>query len=502
MQSLSLYISPRRICKTAAAVLCLFMLFSQVARAETTFRVWGDMDIGFNMLDNTLFDTESDADALIVNQRLRLFMSARVAENLQGVAMFRFLPASWGRSKVGNADGGYALDGDGVILRNRFLYLDWQPLSVPVQIRMGLQPLALPFAAFRNGVLDSSAGGITMTYDLTSQISATTFWARPYDEYDNDSNVNSQNKLDEMDLFYFALPMNFAPQGVKVVPWTMYSHIGKDSGYWRTKSSSATKAGNRWGNDPKAPAFDSNSDGNSWWAGVAATFTTFDPLTVKFDFTYGALNTDHEDFALGNNVVNTRGWFSALALDYKLDWAVPGVFAWYGSGSDADDVRDKSQWGYLPYVSTFGEGFGATSFGFAGHYHLNAGAVSSFSASGRWGVGAQLDQIAIWPMLRHTVRVAYYRGTNDPDLVKDGIDLTPNGVSTAIAGPGAIDRQMMTTKDSAVEFNFNHYYKIYENLEVGMNTGYIRMDRDKIWDDRYRDDRNAWQLSTDFHYTF
>ncbi len=487
-----------------AMMVALCLLFAYPAKSfAVDFHVFGDMDFAFNWLDNARYDSEDKRDKFTVNQRLRLTVEARVSENLKGVAMFRMAPAAWGRSKQGPVDAGYALDGDGVNLRNRFLFLDWAPSSMPLQIRMGLIPLSLPFTSYRNGILDSSGGGIAASYQFNDAFAATAFWARPFDSYDNDSsatsktdtNIYGKNLMDEMDLFFLSLPMTFSSAGVKVTPWAMYSTIGKDSAYWGSFTARGAPAAGGGTTDWNGIA----ENAQAWWLGLAARFDMFDPLSIRADVAYGDMRSDTGRF--GDEVLyNSRGWSSSFIVDYKLGWGVPGFFAFYASGSDADDVEKNQQWGYAPNLSSFNEGFGPTSYGFGDRWGVNYAPSISGVNSGHWGLGLQIANINIWKDWSHTIRVAYYQGTNDKDLVKAGTK--PYNISSASGSPIIYDPQLMTTEDHAWEVNFNHFYKIYENLEVGWNLGYVNLDRGDNWDKRYRDNPNSWQLATNFKYTF
>ena len=62
----------------------------------------------------------------------------------------------------------------------------------------------------------------------------------------------------------------------------------------------------------------------------------------------------------------------------------------------------------------------------------------------------------------------------------------------------------MTTADKAVEFNFDSTYKIYDNLTMHVELGYIRMDQDKeLWRSvGYEANKNNFKYTLSFQYMF
>jgi len=76
--------------------------------------------------------------------------------------------------------------------------------------------------------------------------------------------------------------------------------------------------------------------------------------------------------------------------------------------------------------------------------------------------------------LSHVLRVVYYQGTNNKEMVR----------SKMISNPQDSVASMMylTTGDKAVEVNFDTEYKLYKNLSLFVELGYIRLDLDKdLW---------------------
>ena len=107
--------------------------------------------------------------------------------------------------------------------------------------------------------------------------------------------------------------------------------------------------------------------------------------------------------------------------------------------------------------------------------------------------------------LKHTFRVLYIGGTNDPSMVKYFAR------SSGFAGGDMYDGPYLTTNDGLVEFNFDNTYKIYENLQVGLDLGYIINCVDKgTWKHTNRwatgrdnfSKHDAWKAQLTFNYTF
>ncbi len=459
-------------------MLAAMLVLGSVAGASAAdIKVKGQWDFAFQWLDNTNFkdgdqdgNSEDDFDA---RQRLRTQIDIIASENLRGVVFFEIGDTIWGRGSQGGA-----LGADTTVVEVKRSYIDWTVPNTALMVRMGIQGLALPGAVFGSPVLDDDVAALTLTYKFNDMVGATAFWARPYD---NDSgNDDGSNDMDELDLFGLVVPVTL--DGAKITPWGMFGSLGKDVTRTGGNGGSWNQAayGLRPVNPSGSPTF--GEDSTAWWGGAAFELTMFSPLSFKLDAMYGAVNSDDEE-------MERSGWMVLGSVDYKMDMMTPGIFAWYASGDD-DDATNGSE--RMPYVMP---DFGPTSFGFdKPGAPIATDSVLSVSGTGMWGVGVQLKDISFVENLKHTVRVVYMRGTNDEDMAAEAI--------AASGGPGQTDNGMyMTEEDSAIEVNIDHFYKIYDNLDLIVEMGYIKADFDEdTWgDDDFSD---AWKLGFNLKYSF
>ncbi len=435
-------------------------------------------------------------DSWIARQRTRVQIDFIASEQLKGVLFFEIGDLNWGRNGSGGFAGG-ALDADGVNIKTKRAYIDFLVPQTDVAVRMGIQGVALPSATgMGNPLLNVDVAAVSVTAPINDMFGVTAFWARPFDAYGTDPGNNSYD--DEVDMFGLILPVK--GEGWAFTPWGIYANVGSASGLYNYMYGDGTHANTVTSENEHAAA---------WWAGAAFELKMLDPLTFGVDVAYGRINKDDltglslpgasAPFSItsaNDGNVGSRGWFVDAALNYKLDWATPGLFGWWSSGDDYDDLTDK---GWLGRIPTLGGdvGFKPTSFGFAGSNGRGTDDVVSQVGAGTWGVGAQLADVSFVDKLSHTLRVAYYQGTNDHEIVKNGVSL-----------PTRFDDMYLTDKDSAWEVNFDHKYDIYENLTTYLELGYIRLDLDK---DTWRDGKglskdaresDMWKAQLMFNYRF
>jgi len=456
-----------------------------------------------------------DADNFEARHRVRTQINFISSEYLQGVLHFEIGTLDWGRTRnteMAGASVGGALDADGINIKTKHAYLDWIIPNTQVSVRMGIQGMALPSTRLGNQIIAADVAGITVSSPITDWLTLTGFWARPFDD-----SRYSPDIRDEADFFGIIAPMKFS--GFAVNPYFVWGRAGTGSGFLRNYGL-RRNAGLPGVN---APTFDApnashvtldNSYGKAsstvWYLGSNFNVTLLDPLVFGMDVAYGRMQQanyggeQNNGADSGNRRLGSQGWYIAATLDYKFDWGTPGIFGWYGSGDKYSKVKDKGMLGRLPAIMLDGGGFKPTSFGSAGFFGVSNGAGDGGqsnavigTATGSWGIGIQTADVTFVKDLSHTLRFAYYQGTNDKRIPRD-IGIAPAWYN---------DSLYLTTKDSVFEINFDHKYKIYENLTAVLELGYLHLRSDKeTWigsaPNNLKKNDNAWKAELSFAYSF
>jgi hypothetical protein len=460
-------------------------------------------------------------DSFEARQRLRTQINFIINEYLQGVALFE-ITMDWGKSNAANTGGqGGRINADGANVVTKHLYLDWIIPNTPVQVRMGIQPLRLPSGPVGQPVLAADVAGVTISSPITDWLGVTFVWARPFDNdwFDGDNNgISNGRRYDETDAFALILPISLRNIGLDLKPWFMWANVGAGSGYYDYVYATPG-APFSTGPTTNVSAYASDDRAAAWWLGLNLKFDLLDPLVLNFDAIYGSAGKNNlATLAGADNYVGTRGWFLSASLDYKLNFGnnismVPGIFGWWASG-DGDNAGKDGQLGRLPHVGSDSGSMSATSFGMNGYFantnQWGDGGVAIGTGTGTWGIGIQLARVTFIKDLQHTLRFAYYRGTNSSENVRDGWTIYPY----------SDDGLYLTNKDSIFEINFDHQYKIYENLTACLELGWMHLSTDEdTWGsvDRggvrnagrngasHRDEKsgdNAWKAQLSFRFDF
>lgn len=479
-------------------ILAAAMVLSGIGAAHAIdIKVKGAWDFAFGWAERTKFADsnrlskrgERDDDNFIAAQRIRTQINFIASENLQGVLMFEIGDINWGRGGSSGRGSGGQLDADGVNIETKRAYLDWMIPDTDVAIRMGIQNLALPMAtAYSSPVFNADVAGIVTSYKIDDTFAITAFWVRPFDQFGNDGQSvlgNNRHLDDEMDLFGLTLPISL--DSMTITPWGMWGRVGSASGYYEYMKDTENFG------LASADDYSENEAATAWWAGLAYSLDITDGLTFAIDGMYGRLQK--QELYKDGTEWGSNGWFITATLNYDIEnLGTAGLFGWWASG-DSQKKHNAGVSGRIPLVGT-DDGFGPTSFGTAGAYSIGSDSLLTGTGAGTWGVGIQLADMSFIEDLRHTIRVAYIQGTNDHKLVQNGVheDLMLD-----------YDGVYMTTKDSAIEVNFDHTYQIYENLTAVLELGYINLDLDtKTWrntDSGHKTD-DAWKAQVMLNYSF
>ncbi len=480
---------------------------------------------------NTFQSGHSPQDNFDARQRVRLQLDAVASEALSGTVYFEIGDQQWGKGSQGAA-----LGADGTVVEVKQAYLDWIVPNTDLKLRMGIQGMKMPSFSYGSMVFDEDVAGIAASYKFNDNVSATLAWARAYNDNHvaNDTNrwnaINS-NYMDNVDAFALMVPVTL--DGVKVTPWAMLGMIGPTV----YRDALSGKYGNKWGGGYTnygntftgnvvpgiAPAVVYDGGGHkkgpvsdystAFWAGITGELTLWDPFRLAWDFNYGGIYTGQEQW-------NKSGWMLNALAEYKMDWGTPGLMLWWSSGDD-DNLKNGSE-----VMPNFGSNLTNTA-GYVGWYGEptigNDGALGRVF-NGTWGIGGRIKDMSFLENLKHTISLSYMQGTNAPAMAgyitgKKSYKGEASGSNyTRIrtdfnSSPGVY----LTTMDSAMEFNLNNNYKIYENLETNLNFGYVAMWLDQsssMWGPGYKygiskanggggiGTTDAWNIDLNFRYAF
>ncbi len=485
------------------------------------FKAKGQWNVGFGAVDTNWNDDPKKGgnDTFQAGQRVRLQIDAVASEALSGTVYFEIGDTSWGQA------GGGQLGTDGRIIELKHAYIDWFVPDTMLSFRMGLQGVALPSAAGGTSILDSDAAAVLANYKFNDMVSLTFGWIRLYNDnhgqgdtfhgYTNGWEPVSPNYqmgygayLDNIDAFLVSLPVQ--GENWSINPWFLVGWYGQNSfkdPSWNTTTldydyglgastlglgarmlPAYIGAANAAVLSDMGPGGDWNETEDEyvsfWFAGIPLTFQ-HEGWNFELDFNYGSVAysgmydagimpntagwTGSRTYVTPNGVVldadraemTRSGWLLKGLIEYKMDWGTPGLFAWYGSG-DNDDVSDGSE--MMPTIDPSGN---FTSFLGDGEFGWQANGLGydhMLTYSGTWGIGLQLKNFSFVENLSHILRVAYWGGTNDPDMVR--YVTSPYGNQ---GGQGFY----LVEGDYLVEVNFDTKYQIYENLAMHVQLGYV-----------------------------
>lgn len=436
-------------------------------------------------LGDQTFAKHSGKDNFTAKQRLRTQIDVIASESLKGVLFLEMGDQNWGKS-----NDGASLGTDGKIIKVRYSYVDWVIPQTDAKVRMGLQNFSLPGFISNSPILGGGAAdgaGITLSGQFTENVGASLFWLRA--ENDNAGSNSVKQYSDAMDFVGLTVPMTF--DGVKVTPWGMYGAIGCDSLPSESPASGqngvtmADRLLPAMGNGLAVGNYDRH--GNAWWAGVASELTYFDPFRFALDAAYGSVDMGSYRVADNKNFDMERaGWFASILGEYKMDYFTPGVLFWYASGDDSNAYNGSER---MPTV----EGsWTASSYGYDDNFGRDSCDMIGLSNTGTMGVYLQAKDISFMEDLTHIFRVGFVKGTNNTEMVRSGW-----------ASLDSNDGLYLTTADKAWEVNFDTQYKIYKDLTLGVELGWINLDlNEDVWKNANSYKDNIYRGAVTLQYTF
>lgn len=450
------------------------------------FKAQGEWLMGFGAGDTSLINKTrtgngpkskyNNDDKFSAMQRVRLQLDAVASENLSGTVLFELLETTWGQ-----AESGGALGGDGQIVGVLNAYIDWAVPNTDLKVRMGLQPIEMPNAAGGSSILNTDAlAAVTLNYQFNENVGATLMWGRPYNDnysFENGTDNQKTNYLDNIDLIALSVPITF--DGIEVTPWVMYGIIGQNAGRslddeneYSGPTDLFSVNGGLWDGDGNE--FERrHANTSAFWAGLPFKLSLWDPLNIEVDLNYGYVqsagrgNIERSDGTWKRIDSKREGWLAKALIEYKMDWGTPGIFGWYASGDDSNVKNGSERLPAIEAKGNFTSMMGDDNFGWASNSCLYD---STLNYAGTWGIGLQLKEMSFLEDLTHTFRVAYWGGTNSPEMAKYANDPTAwnNQGDSAIS-----DGLYLTRNDGLLEFNLINSYQMYENFEINLELGYM-----------------------------
>ncbi len=491
--------------------LVLSALFASPAKALDV-SAKGEFLFSFRYDENgNLYGTsplDQSRDGFHARQRMRVQVDFAVSEYLRGVYHIEIGELQWGRGGAAGRGSGGALGADGVNVETKRAFIEFDIPDTELTFRVGIQGITNPNIGLGFVLVDADAAGVSAMYRFNDAVSVTAFWTRLYDLDVNNVASKGSSRVDEMD--FFALMVPIAGDGWTLTPYAAFIASGRD--VFRDQGlasfprmlSPAFAAGLSYLGQPFVSQYvNDQSHLYTWWAGATAEITMFDPFEIAVEALYGAVEAE-------NSALDRRGLYVGAELDYKLDMLTLSLFGWYATGEDGSWRNGSEQ---LPTLSSV-RAFGPTSFGFVGTRMLPWQGLVSASPAGMWGLRFALKDITFVEDLRHTVRFLYAQGTNDPDsrrivgLTSPNLILgykgspmpVPAGYATLPMATTIADIPL-TTEDSMFEINVDTYYKLFENLELQLETGMVHVNYgNDVWINQ--DVGTAWKAALGLKFTF
>ena len=457
------------------AVLCAFVLSAAVASAAD-IKASGAWAIEANWNDNWSFNKDVTGAAkgagFAVSQRATTSFEFIANENLKGVLQTRYGTEQWGQKSftIGAGDSAANTENQNrITVRQAYVDFNWPDTTV--HVRAGYQGVSLP-AAFGGGslILDEEIGAAVVSGSMTDNVGYLVGYARAAD---GGTNTNAY-----VDAYIAALPMNF--EGFSFAPFGVYAPIG-DAATAATVAGSSMKglAARNATTNLTGDDFD-----NAYWLGAAFTMDLFDPFVLKADFNYGKVASKLEQ--------NKRsGWLFDAALEYKgFDFMTPEAFFVYTSGDKKNgNATQTGKSNRMPVLAA--QNWSIGSFFFGGDRLLSGSIQETNDYMGFWALGLSLKDIQSFAEgLTHDMHFIYAKGTNE---YRD--DYT---YKTAWYG------RTLTEKDSLIEIDFNTGYKLYDELTLSLDLGYLNLKtKESRWNNTVgMKGGDAWKISTGVLYQF
>jgi len=426
-------------------------------------------------------------------QRYRLradFMASEAMKFRLGIKV----EDTWGHGYLTAANPTTALQ-----IYQAFLKFKWPDSTV--EVTAGLQDIDLPQSAMFNASpvlgMDRVAALVVQTPLAGDRLSLLAGFGRLIDTNQTFDPTTSQVG-DELDTTFLTLPI--ALPGFKVTPWGMLAVIGRSVGDFTTNASSsgcrnfaegvlsagALESANLW-------RYNQNV---YWWGGGSVEVTTLDPVNFYADVDYGAGATS--DRARSSR----QGWFVDFGAAYT-GWTMftAQLFAWWSTGEDSS-TRNGSE--RIPQLRP-GWGSG-NSFLLDCGQDLARNSNMGMNPVGAYGIGATLDNIAFMENLTHRLNFTFLHGNNSPRAIRGLNAALGAGNLDAGSNPYFVMGRDLTTNEYAYGLNFDHKYRISENVHAIVETGWAHGQfQESVWGRRLARkaaETDAWKVAFGFTYKY
>lgn len=473
------------------ALAAFFVLGTFASAQAVEIEVKGEFTFAWMYVDNGNFydhgwDAQSE-DQFHARQRTRIQVDFVASENLQGIFIAEIGEMQWGQPGTGRSRGA-ALGADAVNIETKRMLIQFNVPDTELLFSVGVQGLATPGVIAGSPIFDDDVAGVLAQYPINDMVTIGVFWARLFDLQGNNITSPSSPLVDEFDMFGLLAPIK--GDGWKVHPYFIFAAVGNDvfqAG--NGQPGMLSPAHNALLTYAPASPFYLNIINDQpyiygWWAGTTFELDMYDPFTFRLEGVYGSVEADV-------SAADRHGFYIAAELDYALDFMTIGLMGWYASGEDGSWTNGSEQ---LPMVS---ESWNPTSFGWDGGSLLSAGGVLSATAgnnnnpAGKWGLMLSLKDLTFIEDLTHQFRVLFAMGTNAPESRRIVGAVFPNLIlgykntynaafvvpagSFTLPGPTIVPGIELTTEDYMFEVNFDHEYKVYENLALILELGMVHV---------------------------
>ncbi len=399
----------------------------------------------------------------IANENLKAVLDTQIGSNSWGNGLYQ---VSAGRTPNSTATGSNSAGNGNIMLRQGYIDFKWP--STPVNFKVGFQTLGLP-AAFGGGsaILDDQVAAAVVSTPVVDGVKLLAGYARPYDgnNFGSTSSITT-GKGSSADVGFVAVPVDYF-KGFSIVPFGAFMYAGSNAAGAFTGATSQNGFGSAGAN--------SSVGVRGYWGGAAFTMTAFEPFKVMADINYG--KATYSNYTLQNSDDGGRqGWLGDIAVDYTgLSMMTPEVYYVYSSGIGGTNANKD---GRMPVMGNPQSWTINNSFFFAdrnmitGYNTTSAGGANSYvrNSMGFWATGLALKDIKVFDGFTHTVNLMYAKGTNDHNSI-----MASRRAAGVAAGYGVV----LTDKDSLFEVDLQNKYKIYDELSLQLDLGYINANFDK-----------------------